>query len=181
MIRILATFMVAGLIALPAAAAPAFEAVVHTGAPQRIAIGEITPGPALAGKADVYGEREIDHLIKVLRNSIEHEFGKAGLLGDTASAGAVLAVVIEDAKPNRPTAAQLAAAPRSPDIRSISRGGAQLTAVLTSSDQAELATFAYRWESPDAGSSHRAVTWTDAERTFGRFARHAAKAMAETR
>jgi hypothetical protein len=177
-------------ISLGAFAAPAhaFDAEFDAAPPGTITVGEIAVGERLAARTDEYGEREVAKLVEGLRGNLERELGRVGRLADAAAAGAILHVVIEDAKPNRPTPHQQAfgPTPRQPrggagpmDPRTIMLGGATVSATLVDTDGAPLGRFAYSWQTrPDVSQSRDAVTWTDAHRTFNRFARRVADAIA---
>jgi len=174
---------------LSAPAVQAFEAEFDALPPQAIALGEITIGETLAAKTREYGEREVEQLVQALRGDLERELRRIGRLADGAAAGGVLNVVLEDAMPNRPTPQQQAVGsrPRDPrgggtgpmDPRSIFVGGAHVSATLTGTDGALLGRFDYSWRTrPDVLQSQDAVTWTDASRTFDRFAKRLADAIA---
>ncbi len=123
--------------------------------------------PAVAG---LLMEKELDYLSRDLRESVERELAKAGSLGP---GGATLDLVIEDAKPNRPTMRQMT---RTPGLSYESRslGGAQITGVLTTADGRSVPV-RYQWYESDLFNTVAAGTWSDAETTFDRFARKLAK------
>ena len=184
--RLLAAALV---ICASTAAAHALDAQFDAVPPQAVAIGEIGIGEALAARTDEYGAREVEQLRDVLRRDLERELRRVGRLAERDVAGAVLEVVIEDAMPNRPTPQQqtVGARPRDPrggaagpmDPRSVFIGGAQVSATLVDAEGATLGRFAYAWQtSPDITRSGYAVTWTDAHRTFSRFAKRLADAIA---
>jgi hypothetical protein len=170
--------------------AHALEAHFDAVPPQSIAIGEISIGNTLAAKADEYGEREVERLVEILRGDLERQLGRIDRLApDPGTAQAVLNVVIEDALPNRPTPQQQAVGPRPRDPRrggagpmdprTIMLGGAELSATLVDRGGAEMGRFAYSWRTrPDVRLSQDLVTWSDARRTFDRFARRLADAIA---
>jgi len=159
----LATLLSATVIA----AATAFAA--HA-APARVASINIDIGSELAGKTDVVGQRDLDQLTAELRESLERELGRAGVLTDD---GGVLTVVIEDATPNRPTMRQLT---RTPGLSYESRGigGATLSGSYVSADGVSTP-ISYRWYESDFRNTFVSATWSDAERTFVRFARKLAR------
>jgi hypothetical protein len=177
------------VICMSAISAHALDARFDAAPPQTIAIGEIGIGEVLAAKTNEYGAREVERLRDALRGDLERELGRIGRLADRDAAGAVLEVVIEDAMPNRPTPQQqtVGARPRDPraggagpmDPRSVFIGGARVSATLVAPEGAALGSFAYEWQTtPDITRSQYAVTWTDAHRTFDRFARRLADAIA---
>jgi hypothetical protein len=169
--------------------AQALEARFDAVPPQSIAIGEITIGDTLAAKSNEYGEREVARLVEVLRGDLERQLGRIGrLAAEPAGAEATLHVVIEDALPNRPTPQQQTVGPRPRDPRggagpmdprTIMLGGAELSATLADQGGAEIGRFAYSWRTrPDVRLSQELVTWSDARRTFDRFSRRLADAIA---
>lgn len=170
--------LAAGLaLGLGTLAAHALDARFDASPPDAIAIGQITLGDRLAAKVNEYGERDVAQLIEILRDDLERELGRIGRLAEASAAGGVLDVVIEDAYPNRPTAQQLSAVPRPLDARSVFRGGARLSATLNAQDRT-LGRFAYAYQTtPDIRASEFATTWTDARRTFDRFATRMAEAI----
>ncbi|HRD45552.1 MAG TPA: hypothetical protein PLF78_03605 [Caulobacter sp.] len=139
-------------------------------APARVATINIDIGPELAGKTDIIGQRDLDQLTDELRESLERELGRAGAL--TADGG-VLTVVIEDATPNRPTMRQLT---RTPGLSYESRGigGATLSGTYVGVDGVSTP-ISYRWYESDFRNTVVSATWSDAERTFDRFARKLAR------
>ena len=133
-----------------------------------VAIGAITASEDLLAEDDVVGPRDIERLSNRIRREFERELGQIGQLADNG-AGSVLNVVILDATPNRPTAAQLRATPGL-SLRSFGIGGAELEAELISASGETIALYRYEWSSPHIGNSSRAGVWTDAERAIGFFA-----------
>lgn len=185
--KILRAVAVAVVMGAGIGVAHGIEAEFAAAPPQAIAIGDIGIGAALAAKSAEYGEREVLQLQEMLRGDLERELGRIGRLADLDTAGAVLNVVIEDAMPNRPTPQQqsVGSRPRDPrsgtgplDPRSMFIGGARVSATLTDPQGGTLGRFAYAWQtSPDITRSEYAVTWTDARRTFDRFATRLADAI----
>jgi len=126
----------------------------------------ITIGPALQAKADDYGAREFEYLKADLRRAVERELAKGGAVSPS---GGVLDLVIEDAKPNRPTFEQMVDRPGlSFESRSI--GGAEVSGTLTLPDGSEIP-LRYGWFETDFRNTLGSATWSDAERAFDRFAR----------
>ncbi len=158
----LTTTALAGALAVSAQAAPA-----------RVASINIDIGAELAADSDKVDARDLDFLARELRESLERELGRSGGL---AADGAVLNVVIEDATPNRPTMRQMSVKPGlSYESRGI--GGATLTATLVGADGASTP-ISYRWYESDFANTFAASTWSDAERSFDRFARRLARGEA---
>src|SRR5690606_17927532 len=98
----LPAFLAAALLAATAASA------AQAAPPGGIASINIIVGPELQDKAKDYGVREFDTLTSELLQAVERELRKTGSLVET---GGRLDLVIEDAKPNRPTMRQLANTP----------------------------------------------------------------------
>lgn len=144
-------------------------AVSAQAAPTAISTINIDIGDELAGKTDTVDARDLDFLKEELRESLERELGRSGgLIPD----GAVLNLVIEDAKPNRPTMRQMT---RTPGLSYESRGigGATLSGTLVTADGA--VPVRYRWYESDFRNTFAAGTWSDAETSFDRFARKVAR------
>ncbi|WP_417477581.1 hypothetical protein [Maricaulis sp.] len=133
-------------------------------ADEPVSIAPIQIGDALAARVDEIGEREFDRLKEILQSDLEREL--AGHLGEN---GSVLHVTIIDADPNRPTMAAMTARPGL-SMESFSLGGASLAAELVSSSGATLQTYSYAWHSHTISNAAYASTWSDARRTFDRFA-----------
>ena len=145
---------------------------------QSVALTSITIGEALEAKRDDYGPRALDRLEAELRDSIEHALERANLLADADAADIFIAVTLEDAFPNRPTFAQLSNQPGL-SYESYSRGGARLSATLSGADGTQLGEADYHWRTMDITDAAHRSTWTDADRTFDRFARRLADQAAE--
>jgi len=148
---------ITSLISLAALAAPAFAA-------DPVQIAPITFGEELIEKSADYGERELERLAGFLRDDLEREL--ADHLGEN---GSTLHVTILDADPNRPTMMQ--SSRRNLHMSSVGIGGAELEAELINTDGEVLETFSYSWRSHDIRFVYGYGTWTDAKRTFDRFAR----------
>lgn len=159
----LAAFLSTALLA----AAAAFGAQA---APGGVASITIEVGPELADKTDVVSERDLDFLKAELRESLERELTRGGGL---AADGGVLTVIIEDATPNRPTMRQMT---KTPGLSFESRGigGASLSGTLVSADGVSTPIH-YSWYESDFNNTFAAATWSDAERSFDRFARKLAR------
>ncbi|WP_304073426.1 hypothetical protein [Maricaulis maris] len=133
-------------------------------ADQPVTIGEIAYGPELVEHAEDFGERELDRLARYLRAALERE-----LADDLGEGGYVLHTTILDAQPNRPTMAQMSGT-RPLHHSSISIGGADIEAQLLSADGEVLETYSYGWRSMNIRDVVGYGQWTDARRTFSRFA-----------
>ena len=133
-------------------------------ADQPVAIGEIAYGPELVDHAEDFGERELDRLAGYLRSALEREL--ADQLGE---GGYILNATILDAQPNRPTMEQMSG-PRALHHSSISIGGADVEAQLVSPSGEIVETYSYGWRSWNIQDVVGYGQWTDARRTFSRFA-----------
>ncbi|MDP1630414.1 MAG: hypothetical protein Q8L66_03210 [Caulobacter sp.] len=133
----------------------------------------ITIGPDLQAKADTYGQRDLDGLVVDLRQSVERELARNGGL---ARDGAALNLVIEDAVPNRPTFRQLS---RSPGLsyESFGIGGATVGGSLVTADGQDRPLH-FTWYESDIWFAQYAGTWSDARKSFDRFARSLARGEA---
>jgi hypothetical protein len=135
--------------AQPALAAPAVSTV-------RVSIG-----PALAAKVDEIGDRDLDILTAQLRRSVERRL-------PPGPGGGVLTLVIDDARPNRPTPQQLMAT-QGLSMQSFGIGGARISGDYL--DAAGNRTpIAYSWYETDIRWAPYGSTWHDAETAFDRLA-----------
>ncbi|WP_165187251.1 hypothetical protein [Caulobacter soli] len=133
----------------PALAAPAVSEV------------KVSIGAKLAEKTDVLDQREFDILTSELQHAVERRL-------PPRPGGGVLNLVIEDAKPNRPTPRQLAKTPGL-SIQSFGVGGARISGDYL--DPAGQRTpIAYSWWETDIRWAPYGSTWHDAETAFDRLA-----------
>jgi hypothetical protein len=156
--RIPALFLALGLaVAAPAVSAP-------TGAP--ISEVTVTIGPKLADKAKDYGDRELNFLATELKKDAERALSRTGRL---QPGGGRIELVINDAKPNRPTMEQMTRKPGL-SLQSIAIGGASIEGkeVQPNGDSRAMA---YSWYETDIRNAKASTTWSDAERTFDVFIR----------
>jgi hypothetical protein len=154
---LVSTFSLLGLLlgaAQPALAAPAVSTV-------KVAIG-----PALADKVDEIGKRDLDILTAELRRTVERRI-------PTSADGGTLTLVIDDARPNRPTAQQLMTT-QGLSMESFGLGGAKISGDYV--DPAGRRTpIAYSWYGDDIRWTRYGSTWQDAEDAFDRLAGRLAK------
>ena len=119
---------------------------------------------------DDYGVREGEYLVKLLKADFEREFR------DEMSDISAINVTIEAAKPNRPTMKQM-----SDEIglsfESFSIGGAELTGEVIGLNGETVANLNYDWYENDIRWAQHLSTWSDANRTFGRFASKLSKTL----
>ncbi|MEO1040123.1 MAG: hypothetical protein AAFX09_11300 [Pseudomonadota bacterium] len=142
-----------------------------------VAITSITIGEELAEDDDDIGEREFARLIDDLRDEVASQLADIGRFSAEPVAGAArLELVITDAKPNRPTQNQLGRRPGL-SIRSFSIGGAEIEGVLYDASGVEIGAFRYAYFSDDIRDARARSTWSDARRSFDRFARRLAREL----
>lgn len=150
---LLSAVLLLGL-AKPALAAPSVSEV------------KVSIGPELAKKVDDIGARDFDILTAELRRSVERKT-------PPRPDGGTLTLVIEDAKPNRPTPRQMFNKPGL-SYDSFSIGGARISGEYV--DAAGRRTpIAYSWYENDIRWARYGSTWSDAEAAFDRLAERLAK------
>lgn len=121
---------------------------------------------------DELGEREGETLKKYLTKDLTQSFGASlETYGD-------IKVTIIDAKANRPTFKELGDTPGL-SMSSFGIGGASLKGEVYSVDGELLATTEFKDYETDIRYARGQATWSDAKRTFDRFARKLAKAATE--
>lgn len=131
-----------------------------------VASVEVAIGPDLAGQADKLGARELDHLSRDLRRTVERQLARDGLLGQD---GGQLRLVIDDAVPSRPTAQQLLSRPGL-SMESFGLGGARISGEYVGADGVRTP-IRYSWYETDIRLAAGNVTWSDANTAFARLAR----------
>ncbi|KQY26103.1 hypothetical protein ASD38_20365 [Caulobacter sp. Root487D2Y] len=135
--------------AQPALAAPAVSTV------------KVSIGPALADQVDEIGQRDLDILTAELRRTVEKRISPS-------PDGGVLTLVIDDARPNRPTPRQLMTT-QGLSMSSFGIGGARISGDYL--DPAGNRTpIAYSWYETDIRWAPYSSTWHDAEAAFDRLA-----------
>ncbi len=145
--------LLAALTALPAVAAP------------RVATVDVSIGAELAKKTEILDAREFDYLVKALKQSVESQLKRAGAMNPD---GGELKLVIEDAKPNRPTFLQLGKQPGL-SFSSFGVGGAQVSGEYRSKSGVSTPVD-YSWYETDITRAPYNSTWSDAEAAFDRLA-----------
>ncbi len=129
----------------------------------------VTAGQALQQKAGDYGFEEIDGLTRQLAD----EVGRAVKRSHATGAPVRLQLVLQDATPNRPTAAELGRnAGLSP--RSIGLGGAWIDGVATMADGRKIS-IGYSFYETNLRNELGPATWSDAGRAFDMLAARLAK------
>ncbi len=142
---------------------------------------DVTIGPRLQAKAQTLGQRDLNDLADTLRSMVESQLKRDGLLARGASGGDRITLVIEDAKPNRPTLGQLDARPAL-SIRSLGVGGAEVSGALTTAS-GEVTPIHETWYEDDLRNERGAAmtTWSDAEYVFDKVARDLSRRQSASR
>jgi len=146
--------------------ASALTASVAFAAPPAVSVAI---GPELQKKAEkTYGVRDVQRLADELRDDVEKALARSGAHDD-----ARVELVLTDAKPNRPTFKQLADTPGL-SMESFGVGGAAIEGRIVAADGA-VTPVAYRWYETDIRQAYGDWIWSDAERSFDRFAARLAR------
>jgi hypothetical protein len=127
---------------------------------------KVSIGPELAKKVDDLGTRDFDILTAELRRSVERKT-------PPRPGGGTLTLVIEDAKPNRPTPQQMSAKPGL-SMESFGVGGARISGEYVD-PTGKRTPIAYSWYESDIRWARYGSTWHDAENAFDRLADRLAK------
>lgn len=151
-------------LALPLSPLLAAAAAQNAGSDISISIAE----PLQKALASYYGSGETQVLEQAISDSVARAVKRAGL---APAALPRTEVLLSNARPSHPTHHQQAVNPSLDPVRSISLGGATLSAVLRGADGKELDRVAidnYATNLQEASASLDA--WSDARRTIDRFA-----------
>lgn len=155
-----------------AALAPAAQA-----APVTLAPVSFSPEFQTSLDEDI-GAREGEVLRDAVTEAVSRALAQRG--ADLGPGGIMVEITILDADPNRPTMHQLSDRPGLDYIRSLSIGGARLSAVLRGADGAVISEVNHRRYNTDIqevalGAS---TTWSEARRAIRQFAEKVADAYA---
>ena len=118
-----------------------------------------------------YGDREGPILTDEIIEDIERALSRAGVDAER------IEVVIEDARPNRPTRAQASARPGLDQFRSFGTGGMELTGKVYHLDGETASDVELRYYQTDITQSQHVSTWWDANRASSRFANRVVDAI----
>jgi hypothetical protein len=140
--------------AQPALAGPAVSSV------------KVSIGPALADKVDEIGQRDLDILTAQLQRTVEKRL-------PSRADGGTLTLVIDDARPNRPTPQQLMTT-QGLSMESFGNGGATISGDYVD-PTGRRTPIAYSWYGDDIRWARYSSTWHDAEDAFDRLADRLAK------
>jgi hypothetical protein len=146
-------FLLTTLAASPAFAAPNVATV-------RVAIGA-----DLAKKTTIMDAREFNYLTQELQRSVEQKLDRSGSLSPE---GGELNLVIEDARPNRPTLQQMSSEPGL-SFSSFGVGGAHVSGEYRAKS-GERTLVDYSWYETDITRAPYSSTWSDADTAFERLA-----------
>ena len=133
-------------------------------APQATTV-RVSIGPALVQKTQVMDTREFEYLTRELKRSIEKTLDRSGGLG---SDGGELDLVIEDARPNRPTMREMAARPGL-SHQSFGVGGARISGQYRAPSGTQTP-IEYSWYETDIRWAEYGSTWSDADKAFDKLA-----------
>jgi hypothetical protein len=151
--------------------------VAWAGHAASVRIAPVTVGAALqASLHDRYGDAEGPVLQAEVADSLARALRAAGATLDEA-APLRIEVSIEDAVPSHPTRRQVELTPSLDPVRSVSRGGARLRAVLRGADGKEVDHVEYDYYAMSLEQVSPSLdAWADARVSIGRFGAQVAKA-----
>ena len=149
----------AGVIAVAGLCAP----FARAGGPPAAAEVTVTISAALQAKREDIGERDLDELRADLKDTVARALARHQ--GGVFHASKV-SLVIEDAKANHPTFAEMARRPGL-SMQSISLGGAKVTGQVTGAD-GQVRALSVSYYSTNLREVLAAATWSDAYRAFDR-------------
>lgn len=120
-----------------------------------------------------YGDKALNDLKKRLERRLNERFERSGItVSETAPV--TLKVVIENAKPNRPTFNQLSKEP-SLSYQSFGLGGAKISSQLIDASGKSLGEANYAWFENFIQDAQFGGTWSDADLAFRRYAKKISK------
>ncbi len=162
--------------ALMSAAAPAAVRAQVGPAPrpragEPVAQVSIRFGSELGLMADRYGRKELDELAEVLQDRIAIDAAKGGFVRAD--------IVLEDARPNRPTLRQQSIRSEL-SSRSVALGGARVSGTLTRAD-GSTQPLTYSYFDTDLTDLVGFTTWYGAERAFSYLGSELARGRVSTR
>ena len=124
-----------------------------------------------------YGAKEINDLAVYLKQTVEKDLTAKGRFKASEADGAVLQLVLVNAKPNRPTFKQMSDRPGL-SMQSFSVGGAEIRGEQINTDASRVK-LGYSWFETDIAQAQILSTWSDAEQAIHRFARRVAEGRAD--
>ena len=144
----------------PFAVVAAISAPAFAQAPQVT----VTVGGGLTQQVRGIGQRDVDRQLERLRTTVERRVARVPTL-----AGAQIALVVTDMKPNRPTRQQAADNPGLSMMDSIGIGGATIEGEVVTAD-GQRQPIRYSRYSTSIADVRGYSTWQDVDRTFSRLA-----------
>lgn len=138
------------------------------GAQAQVADVNVTIGGELLDKADELGRRDLDRLAAELEADIERAVARSG-----AARPGRLELVLTDARPSRPTFAQMSRKPGL-SMQSVANGGAAFEG-FEIGENGERRPISFSWYETDIRWAQARGTWSDAQRAFDIFARQYAQ------
>ena len=135
-----------------------------------VSVVRVTIGSDLAKKTEIMDKREFDYLTSELKRTVEKALDKSGAL---RPGGGELDLVIEDARPNRPTLRQMSGQ-SGLSYSSFGVGGARVTGEYHAKS-GERVPVDYSWYETDITRAPYSSTWSDADTAFDRLADKLAK------
>jgi len=123
-----------------------------------------------------YGDKDLAQLQKRMEKRLTQQFEKRGV-NVSSAAPVVIRVTLTDVKNNRPTFRQMSKS-TGLSFQSFGTGGAEFEAEVISAGGKPLGMMSYDWYEYDVRDAQFRGTWTDAHRAMDRFAKHAAKNLA---
>jgi len=131
----------------------------------------------VSGGVKTYGTREVGDLADYLKKTIEKNLSAKGRFKADAADGAVLQLVLVDAKPNHPTFKQMSDRPGL-SMQSFGVGGAEIRGEQINADGSRVK-LGYSWYESDIRWVQSLGTWSDAEQAIHGFARRVAEGRAD--
>ena len=131
----------------------------------------------VSGGVKTYGTREVGELADYLRKTVERNLMAKDRFKVDAVGGAVLELVLVDAKPNHPTFKQMSDRPGL-SMQSFGIGGAEIRGEQINADGSRVK-LGYSWYESDIRWAQGLGTWGDAEQAIHGFARRVAEGHAD--
>lgn len=131
----------------------------------------------VSGSVRTYGAREVGDLADYLKKTVEKDLSAKGRFKADAAGGAVLDLVLVDAKPNHPTFKQMSDRPGL-SMQSFGIGGAEIRGEQINADGSRVK-LGYSWYESDIRWVQGLGTWSDAEQAIHGFSRRVAEGHAD--
>lgn len=131
----------------------------------------------VSGGVKTYGAKEVEDLAVYLKQTVERDLTAKGRFKASEADGAVLQLVLVDAKPNRPTFKQMSDRPGL-SMQSYGVGGAEIRGEQVNADGSRVK-LGYSWFESDISQAKDLLTWSDAEQAIHSFSRRVAEGRAD--